>query len=136
MKFTVREAGESNIVVEIFAPATNASPIQDLFYKFDIPGRFITAELEGKDKIESCAIYDSHLARIGTDSGMQIIAQTVHVDCKSIVPGGFVRVRTTLSPTRLMNVPGSRAAGYTNMFTMPLMDLRDYTRCLALQRGC
>ena len=127
---TVREVGESNIVIELSAPGTNTSPIQDLFYNFDIPGEFIVAEVQTKVGVESCEISDSHLASIGSESGMQVIAQTIHIHCRSFFPGGFVRMLTRYCPTRPRPIPGSAAAGYTNMIYMPLMDLRDYTRCL------
>jgi hypothetical protein len=127
----LREASESNIVVELLAPNTNASPIQDLFYKFDIPGEFISAEIQSKQGVERCEVSESHLASIGKeDGGWEVIAQTIHIHCRSIFPGGYVRVVTKYSPTRPRPVPGSGALGYTNEITMPLMDLRDYTRCL------
>ncbi len=116
---------EKEIVVTLESTKPHGGIIDDLFFKFDIPGKFTSAVINNKQKMEHVQIYPTFLAGVGNDT----IAQTVHIYCKTVFPHGFFRANILYTPTQVRSVPGSEKLGYKLRY-MPLMDLHDFSRIL------
>jgi len=120
------EQSDTQVVFAVYCPTTNSAPVQDLSFKFDVPGDYLTSDVTWKDRMESCQVLGSFKMLDNGDT----VAETVYVHCKSILPHGFARGIITFDRTRIRPVPGSVEHGFTNMLYMPLMDLHDYSPCL------
>jgi hypothetical protein len=121
----IREINDTNVELLIAAPATNDVPIDELFYKFEIPGKYLNSVVKA-DKMDNYEI--SPFVR--QSLGEEVISEVIRIHCKSIFPQGGLRINIVYVPTRSRLIPGSLEAGRTNDFVMPVMDLHNWTRCL------
>ena len=80
LKIKFREIDERRINIEIKSIKANSNKIDDLYFKFDIPGRFAKLSNEKKMTFGESNIHSSMLA----GNAWVDIAQTVYVECKSI----------------------------------------------------
>ena len=97
--------------------------VENLFIKFDLPGEFTNISRTYKREVENCIIYPSPLA--STYEG--VIAQTLHIECNSLFPGGHYSTTINYKPTTSKT---SEFEEYSEENT-PLMDLHDYGRYIA-----
>lgn len=116
------ERSDTQVVFEVYYPATNTAPVDDLFFKFDIPGDYLASDISNKDKMESCVVSSTSLLGDG-------LAETVHVHCKSIFPQGVARGVVTFDRTRIRSIPNSVELWHANERYLPFLDLHDYSRC-------
>ena len=126
IKIQVIEQKADKLRLELQSTKTGSSPIDNLFFKFDIPGIYLNHKEMYKEKIENCTISRSFLA--GT--GGQTIAETIHGQCQGILPESFFSVVISLVPTKPQPIPGSTQINdpqFPSNYT-PLMDLHDYSR--------
>ncbi|MCF7818318.1 MAG: hypothetical protein K9M54_10595 [Kiritimatiellales bacterium] len=122
---TVSETSDSAVVLEIYSPTNNSKMMQNLNLAFDIPGKNARCRIVDSTRTSDCVITNDFLASVSGDT----VAETIHFACKSILPSGFVRAKIEYERTRRRPVPGSVEHGITNMYYLPVMDLRDYSPC-------
>jgi len=108
IEFSQSEEGE--VIVEIECDSPDAAQIEDLMFKFDIPGVFIREEVD-VEKIGNCDI--SHSLLCGNRDGP--LAETIHVACRTLFPQSFIRIRIHYESK------ASRVA---------FLDLHDYSRLI------
>ncbi len=122
----VFEAKENELRFEIKSIKRNSAPIENIFFKFDIPGIYLNHKERHKEKTESCSISKSFLAR----HGEQTIAETVYGQCKKILPGGIYSAVISITPTKPLPIAGMELLNnplYPTHYN-PLMDLHDYSQ--------
>jgi hypothetical protein len=101
-----------------------STKIDDLSFKFDIPGTFINSEIKNIDKIENYRI--TSVFRSGIGSPRETIVEKVHIWCSNVLPKGFLRGEINFSPTLPRPIPGSEGTPYEESY-MPVMDLHDFS---------
>jgi hypothetical protein len=113
--------------IRLISKSSNSIPIEDLFFKFDIPGKFINSIIIDKNKCENCNISSSFYIII---CGNDTIAETVYIRCRTIFPQAFIHIRINYSPTIIRVIPGAENKFTKRNTHMPIMDLHDYSKCI------
>ncbi len=126
VEFQVLELKENELRLVIQSTQNDSSPIDNLFFKFDIPGVFLSHKERHKEKTEYCSLGSSVLA----GNGGITIAETIYGQCRKILPGGNYSTTISFTPTKPLPIPGRELLdnpSYPTHFN-PLMDLRDYSQ--------
>lgn len=123
---TVHEQSDSSIVIDIYSPTNNNRVMKSMSMSIDIPGKNAKCRILAASRVEDCSVTNSFRLGIAGDT----VSERVAISCKSMLPSGSMRAQVDYDRTRRRPVPGSIEAGITNMFYLPVMDLRDYTPCL------
>lgn len=121
------ERDNQQLYIGIFSKNAKGTQIDDLHFKFDVPGEFISCIEKHKEKMGNSSVSHSMLAAVGNPA--VVIATTIHVHCSAIMPNGslslIVDYKTTgdlpISERELIKDPK-----YPTHYT-PLMDLHDYS---------
>jgi hypothetical protein len=118
------------IAFSMAAPDSNQVTIDDLFFKFDLPGQVISTLTDHKDKIDHCGLFVAFSSSVANDT----VAQTMHVHCRTMLPGAYLRVNINYRRTAERPIPGSdllKDSTLKKQFRyVPVMDLHDYSRAL------
>ena len=120
IKIDISESSPSQVAVTISSTRTNANKIEDLYFTFDIPGRFKAITREHKDRVGHCSVVPSFL--VGNHWGT--LADTIHVECRTLYPLGSYSFTVDYSPTEISEEPPDDKYPQRNMF----LDLHDYPR--------
>lgn len=125
MSITFSERNDQQLYIELISKNSEGTQVDDLYFKFDVPGEFISFDEKHKDKIRSCSVSHSWLAGVGNP--MIITATTVYIHCSGIMPNGYLSLNVNFKPTGDLPIPGReliKDLKYPTHYT-PLMDLHD-----------
>lgn len=123
---TLIELNDSIIQFTVKSFDKNLIPIDNLFFKFDIPGEYVSQTGKFKERIESYSILNSFLAGIDNET----ICETIHCQFNNILTEGFFRINIIYRPTQPLPIKGRdllKRKDYPTHY-IPIMDLHDYSR--------
>lgn len=126
VEIIIEELTKNKIQVYIQASDSNLVPIETLFFKFDIPGTYISSDQHYSDNIESylfANVFKGSVNNITT-------CETIFGQAKGILPNAYLTVNILFEPTTLIPISGRELLENSNYPThyVPLMDLHDYSK--------
>ncbi len=116
----ISENSPNQLAVTITSTKPNSNKIEDLYFTFDIPGRFVQLTRQHKDRVGESKVSPSFL--VGNHWGT--LAETIYVVCSAIYPSGSYSFTIEYSPTELSEQPADESHPQRNVF----LDLHDYSR--------
>ncbi len=120
VKINIEEIDSSSLKISIQSVKANSNKIDDLYFKFDIPGQFTKISKEAKITVGEGKVHSSMLA----SNAWGDIAQTIYVECKDIYASGAYSFILSYSPTELTEAFASEKNPQRNRF----VDLHDFSQ--------